>query len=79
MADRSKVSDEQVPTSEKKGQFGAAIAPSGIDMSGAPSLSGYSHTAGSDMAEGGLQNPTSIGVGDGGSSDERAGESGKGL
>ncbi len=75
MTDRSKVSNESVPMSEKKGQFGASIKPMGIDMSQgeAPSLKSYSHTAGADEMEGGLQNPTGIGQGDGGPTIDKMG------
>lgn len=80
MSDRSKVSSEKVPMSEKKGQFGMAIKPMGICMDGQEGyMMGYDHTAGPDTMEGGMQNPTGIGMGDGGPTDERAGESGKGL
>lgn len=77
MADTNKVSDERVPMSEKKSQFGAHIAPMGIDMcqGEAPSMKGMSQSGpayeSSFMGD--------IGKGDGGPTDERAGESGKGL
>ncbi len=80
MADRSKVSNESVPMSEKKGQpegsgVARGIGPMGIDMcqGEAPSLKGYSHTAGADEMEGGLQNPTGIGQGDGGPTIDKMG------
>jgi hypothetical protein len=66
MADRSKVSNEREPMSEKKGQFGASIAPMGIDMQGqVGSMSGYSHTAGGGMGRDRILNPTGIGEGEG--------------
>lgn len=85
MADMSKVSSERVPMSEKKGEpsgsgVARGIGPMGIDMcqGEAPSMSGYSHSAGADVMEGGLQNPTGIGMGDGGPTIDEMGSSNPG-
>jgi hypothetical protein len=75
MADRSKVSNESVPMSEKKGQFGESISPMGIDTNGAASGVSQSGPSYESSYQGG------IGKGDGGPTIDKMGPDnpGKGL
>jgi hypothetical protein len=65
----------------KKGAFGSAIGPMGVCMTNqVPSIDGYSHTPDVEaFSHANDLDSHGIGQGDGGPSDERAGDSGKGL